>query len=167
MFFSEIYQSWKRIQREKYEGLWNILGKDFFAAFEKKRVLDLGCGSGYFESFLRSKGVDAGIIGADVEFTKNVSPFVIADGDSLPFRDGSFDIVVCVDTVHLLGGSDFRRVLKENGILLMSAFFNNVNYGERAEMLKQRLNGFEILLEFEVGEREKDYVIIAKNSMIS
>ncbi|MBI2578234.1 MAG: class I SAM-dependent methyltransferase [Candidatus Aenigmarchaeota archaeon] len=167
MFFSEIYGSWRKIQEEKYEGLWSILGRDFFAAFEKRRVLDLGCGSGYFESFLRSRGVNAGIISVDVEFTKKVSPFVIADGDSLPFRDGSFDIVVCVDTAHLLGGSDFRRVLRKNGILLMSVFFNGTNYGERAEMLKEKLGGFEILLEFETGKRERDCVIVAKNSMTS
>ncbi|MBI4018363.1 MAG: class I SAM-dependent methyltransferase [Candidatus Aenigmarchaeota archaeon] len=162
MFFSKIYESWKETQRSKYESLWRALGKDFFAAFQSSRVLDLGCGSGYFESFLQSKGVNAPVIGADIEFTQKVRPFVLADGSELPFRDGIFDVVVCIDTVHLLQGSDFRRVLRDRGLALFSVFFNESNFEQRVAMLKGRLNGFEILLEFEAGFREKDYVIIAK-----
>ena len=37
----------------------------------------------------------------------------VADGLSLPFEDGSFDIVVCIKTLHHLGKDDTIRMLKE------------------------------------------------------
>jgi len=37
----------------------------------------------------------------------------VADGLSLPFEDGSFDIVVCNKTLHHLGKDDTIRLLKE------------------------------------------------------
>jgi ubiquinone/menaquinone biosynthesis C-methylase UbiE len=37
----------------------------------------------------------------------------IADGLSLPFEDGSFDIVICIKTLHHLSKDDTVRLLKE------------------------------------------------------
>lgn len=161
-FFSEIYGSWKEIQRGKYECLWQALGPGFFIALGQKRVLDIGCGTGYFESFLAEKGISANIIGADIEFTKNVSPFVLADGSDLPFRTGIFDVVVCIDTIHLISTSDFRRVLKQGGLTLFGVFFSESTYAKRLQTIRQKLAGFEILLEFETGGAERDYFVLAR-----
>jgi SAM-dependent methyltransferase len=37
----------------------------------------------------------------------------VADGFSLPFEDGSFDIVMCANTLHHYGEEDAVRLLKE------------------------------------------------------
>jgi len=164
MFFSEIYGSWKEIQRQKYKQIFSVLGKDFFAALEMKLVLDLGCGIGYFESFMKENGIKAKIIGIDTEFARNDFPFVIGDGNELPFKNNVFDAVFCIDAIHLIKTKDFARVIKKKGLVLFAVFFNNENYEERKSLVKEKLAGFEILLEFEINGKEKEYVVLARKN---
>lgn len=79
---------------------------------EGKRILEIGCGKGGVISFLKLKG--AIVFGLDVdraslEITKlrvekldaNGEGFVIqAAGETLPFRDESFDIVTCTSVLE-------------------------------------------------------------------
>jgi ubiquinone/menaquinone biosynthesis C-methylase UbiE len=75
------------------------------------KILDLGCGSGIvggaFQEFFQSK-----TIGMDIEERWNCPfPFVISDGQSLPFLDNSFDVVLINYVLH--HSSDPFLVLKE------------------------------------------------------
>src|SRR3989338_2543110 len=97
MFFAEVYSSWKHLQRYKYERIFRILGRDFFE--NAGSVLDLGCGTGYLEEFLRKKGIDSNIVGIDSMFAKLAFPFVVGDGNEMPFRNNSFDAVFCIYTM--------------------------------------------------------------------
>jgi SAM-dependent methyltransferase len=68
-----------------------------------RRVLELGCGAGQWSAFLADAG--ARPVGIDVSeeqlaaarrfmLTRTGYPLVHGDGEQLPFRDGSFDVVL-------------------------------------------------------------------------
>lgn len=90
-------------------------------------VLDLGCGSGKIGAMISNAGFNVSL--ADVYKNTNISSldlpfFEIKDGDSLPFKEESFDNVVILsmlhhtqDPVHTL--QECSRVLKTGGRLNM------------------------------------------------
>lgn len=158
MFFSKIYGGWEGVQREKYESIFGIIGNEFLSTLFMKRTLDIGCGNGFLKKFIEERGIDSRIHGIDVEPGGDA----IADGDCLPFRNECFDFVVIIDTMHLLAGDDFRRVLKKRGFALLATFFNDDNLQERRSMLHRKLRGFEIMAEFEARGQENEYVILAR-----
>jgi len=151
MFSSRVYESWREIQQEKYRA---ILQFPIFSG----RIIDIGGGKRYLEKFLLDDGVKADIICADIEEPADV----LGDGGRLPFRDEIFDTVISIDSMHLIEGRDFERVLKKGGFALLALFFNDENYGQRKNLLKEKLQGFEILTEFEQRGKQNEYVILGK-----
>jgi 2-polyprenyl-3-methyl-5-hydroxy-6-metoxy-1,4-benzoquinol methylase len=89
-------------------------------------VLDIPCGEGAFLERLRELGLDGR--GSDIVNRLAVpgAPFTAADMNApLPFPDGAFDAVVCIDGIeHLERPFDFvrecRRILRPGGLLLAS-----------------------------------------------
>ncbi len=157
MFFNDVYGSWEEKQLEKYSGIFDVLGNDFLSGVIGKKCLDIGCGSGLFESFAKPR-VKAKIYGIDL----SEGGCVIGDGDTLPFKSEAFDSVVSIDTMHLLNGDDFRRVLKKRGFVIFATFFNDSNFQQRRSMILGKLRGFEILTEFELRGKENEYVALAR-----
>ena len=160
----KIYASWQGIQEKKYEKMLEILPD-----LKNKRILDIGFGSGYFEEFLKSKDIEADIIGMDIskEMLKQVKikmPILVADGNQLPFQGSSFDMIICLDAIHLIKTNDFSRILKPSGLALISIFFNKENYEQKKDLLKQKLEGFEILKELVIEEKENEIVMLAKKN---
>lgn len=99
---------------------------------EGKRLLDVGCGAGVHANAYR--GLGARVIGCDISLTmarvargrQPDLPISIATARSLPFNDGSFDVVTAslvmayvtdVEAVFL----ELSRVLKREGRLHYSA----------------------------------------------
>lgn len=100
-----------------------------------KRVLDIACGNGVGTAILA--GAAASVVGADtsrdaVEIARsrfgrpNVS-YLHLSGAALPFTDGEFDVVVCLETLEHVAQADqprflseLRRVLKDGGTLVLS-----------------------------------------------
>jgi SAM-dependent methyltransferase len=85
------------------------------------RLLDLGCGGRPYESLLA--GPEVRCFGADL--VANPAADLRTAGESLAFRDCSFDTVLCLQTLEHVG--DPRRVLDEvarvlvpGGLLLLS-----------------------------------------------
>lgn len=97
-----------------------------------KRVLDVGCGEGYFlrrlvdKKGVALKGVD--ISDANLSFARRLVPkagFLNADARRLPFDDSSFDCVTCLEVLDHFTDSDAilgeaRRVLEDGGTLILS-----------------------------------------------
>jgi len=100
------------------------------------RVLDLGCGTGYFTQQLQNLFPLASIIGIDlalgmVNFASNNRSldgqikYYCADAESLPFADKSFDLIfsnccfVAANNLITLS-SELQRILAVDGLLLFS-----------------------------------------------
>lgn len=114
--------------------------KERFQKLNGERVLDLGCGYGYYTDWFQCiGGHPVGIDGAAamIAIARERYPeceFDVADiTKPLPFPDESFDIVFCnqvlMDTEHAeTVFAESRRVLKRGGILYYSivhpAFYN-------------------------------------------
>ncbi len=92
-------------------------------------VLDLGCAQGILSFFLRQKG--GTWVSTDLDFTNLKSSRAVLGGNlvqmgapALPFKDGAFDQVVCLDYLEHVdddGGTlaEVRRVLKPGGRLTL------------------------------------------------
>jgi SAM-dependent methyltransferase len=82
------------------------------------KVLDMGCGEGYFTRMIHSRGAD--VVGADIAAqliakakasTPNIQ-YEVANAESMPFAsDKSFDAITCV--LALQNMEHLEKVLKE------------------------------------------------------
>lgn len=93
----------------------------------KGRVLDAPAGAGAMSRLLAKRGYDVTAFDLNErEFAAKEVPLVTGDMNRpLPFRDGSFDYVVCIDGIeHLenpyLAIREFARILKPGGELFIS-----------------------------------------------
>ena len=84
-------------------------------------VLDIGCGEGYVLDELRARGV-ANVQGVDiVDIRRNKEyPFRLYDGQTLPFPDRSFDLVVLSFVLHHVP-NDRKMVLLEEALRVSRA----------------------------------------------
>ena len=71
------------------------------------RLLEVGCGTGYFTRFFSSLGYD--VVGLDISFAmlsearKNERlPYILGDAAMLPFASSSFDIVSAITTLEFI-----------------------------------------------------------------
>ncbi len=100
---------------------------------QDKKVLDAGCAAGWFSYKLLEKG--ANITAADLseemvaaakERLKDRAEVLCIDLEAeLPFKENSFDIILCSLTLHYIKDwnttfHEFKRVLKPGGCLLYS-----------------------------------------------
>ncbi len=102
--------------------LWNEhLSRYLFASrlCRFKKVIDLGCGSGYGSAELAKKaesvvGVDVSeeaIAEAKVQYGAANLQFQVASLEQLPFADGSFQLGVCFEVIEHL--TEYRSLLRE------------------------------------------------------
>lgn len=98
----------------------------------KEKILDLGCGKGFYCDVLRQKGaIPVGIDPSvrDIAFAQIIQnpsiPFSVSGGENIPFENGEFDKVlsVCVlehtnDDKKVL--KEVHRVLKKGGTFALS-----------------------------------------------
>jgi ubiquinone/menaquinone biosynthesis C-methylase UbiE len=110
------------------------LKKELFqkVIFENSRVLDCGCGTGYYLNFIkRNLDVDFDLVGIDISRTdiqKAANPSLnkthlgMCDAELLPFKDESFDVVLSLATIeHVISPENYLeecfRVLRRGGKL--------------------------------------------------
>ena len=118
--FSEYSAVNKRVVKERFTSLTGI------------KVLDLGCGYGYYTDYFQSVGADTvGIDGSEkmIEIARDKYPnckFYVCDiTKKLPFDNDTFDIIFCnqvlmdVDDIESVF-CECSRVLKTSGILYYS-----------------------------------------------
>ena len=81
-------------------------------------ALDAGCGVGVYSSMLANKGYT--VVGLDASFGMLKKAKSLVKGDNvflvrgsitrLPFRQGEFDLILCVDTLHHLTWAFFDEM---------------------------------------------------------
>jgi ubiquinone/menaquinone biosynthesis C-methylase UbiE len=113
-------------------------------------ALDAGAGSGAAGAVLREGG--ARVVAADREFDMasyagTAGPAVTGDVTALPFRSGSFDIVVAAFVVNHLpdpvsGLSELRRVSRPGGAVLLSVFSDRRDAAKDAVDQAAEAHGF-------------------------
>lgn len=105
------------------------------------RILDIGCGNGYYLSLLNRLGIKLELVGIDIDVRalKDANKFIgdkkvkliLADAGKIPFKKDSFDKVIMSEVVeHVKDDSavlkEAARVLKKGGILTLTTC--NIDY---------------------------------------
>lgn len=108
------------------------LFKEMLPNIKNKKILDVGCGGGYFTNICAIGGAE--VIGIDysesaIQFAKDRYPkldFRVANAQTLnEFSDTSFDVVLLIDVIEHIHDQlsvlkQIKRILRPNGILLIS-----------------------------------------------
>ena len=107
----------------RYDGRWRVVAAEIARHYKlpaDARVLDVGCGKAFllyeFTQVLpvaRVAGIDVSEYGIR-NAKEEVRPFLqVASAPALPFRDGSFDLVISILTLHNLYNYDLWKTLDE------------------------------------------------------
>lgn len=88
---------------------------------EAKRLLDVGCGRGYFLSRVKEARPDLELVGCDVvdKLAYEGMTLCVGNIENLPFEDRSFDVVTCSHTLeHIIhparAVSELKRVTRRD-----------------------------------------------------
>lgn len=97
------------------------------------KVLDIGCSSAILTAHVARHLPKSKIVGLDsykaaIDFAKKKYPhisFVTADAHKIPFKDKSFDIIICTETLeHVVDPlgviKEMKRILKKDGQAIIS-----------------------------------------------
>ncbi len=103
-------------------------------------ALDLGARSGLMAGALKGRGGVKTLVQAELSerlarAARKLSPAVVADEETLPFADNSFDLIVSCLSLHWVNDlpgalAQIRRALKPDGLFLAALF----GYGTLAEL---------------------------------
>ncbi len=107
----------------RYDGRWIPIARrmvDFYGLKPGDSILDVGCAKGFLlHDFLQTipglqvAGVDVSVYAIE-HAMDSVKPFLrAASADRLPFADGSFDLVVSINTIHNLELARCRQAVRE------------------------------------------------------
>ena len=128
--FFEVYNA----QREAIESIPYSYALHEYKDFKGKKVLDVGCGNGYVLSKYAAEGAD--VFGIDITqagidlcnkrfgYSSLTGDFRVADAQSIPFPDDTFDCVCSMGVLHHVPDTqkavdEIYRVLKPGGRLIV------------------------------------------------
>lgn len=124
------YDQSAELQRRVGKTLLNKLPVDFQA----KKILDLGCGTGYFTGLLKQRFTEDGIVGLDLaegmlkQAKQSISSdhWIVGDAEQLPIKNNSLELIFsnlvlqwCHDFSTVL--NEAHRVLKPKGVFLFTS----------------------------------------------
>ena len=128
---------------------------------EKKLVLDCGCGRGTYSYLFNDEqyvGLDFNI--SSIGICKKIHPekvFVVGDATKLPFRDESFENVVCSEVLEHVSNdlgviTEFERITRTPGSIVISVPNLNCN--------NILVNWQRDLIDEEVGHVRRGYLFL-------
>jgi len=124
LYFGSILSPRMHIHNSRFKSLMKLIGN-----VTHKKILDAGCGEGYFLSGIESNDK----IGVELS-EKRVSTALsydpkltikIADVKELPFENNTFDVIVCSEVLEHVSGyekalQEFKRCVKPDGHIVLS-----------------------------------------------
>lgn len=135
LFYNEFSDEWEnKINKLETEKRLKVVFGELLKriGLNGKKFLEVGCGLGYFSEKATSlgaivTGIDIG--GKLVEKSKQRIPggkFLVASASKLPFKDESFDIVLCTEVIEHVDNQsqaieEMFRVIKKGGILVITS----------------------------------------------
>jgi SAM-dependent methyltransferase len=107
----------------RYDGRWKsvVSGmRDFYQLADDASILDVGCAKGFMLHDFVEAMPRCTVAGVDVsEYAienamPSVKPFLqVASGESLPYPDKSFDLVISINSIHNLPPERLKTALRE------------------------------------------------------
>lgn len=127
----------KGVKENILQRIWHTKKLSMFTSITTdikcSNILDVGCASGTFTNnisnvFPKAKMTGIDVYSSAIEYGKKKYPhinFMLADAHNIPFKDKTFDLVICYETIeHLIRPiealKEIRRVLKNKGIALIA-----------------------------------------------
>ena len=135
------------------ERFWKNTVKQFRDHYQLKsnaRVLDVGCANGFMMHDFKQLMPDMHIEGLDISTyayenaIPDMKPFIkVGNASALPYNDETFDLVICINTIHNLpldecgqALREIERVSRAHAFLTVDAWRNDK---EKQSMLKWNL----------------------------
>jgi protein-L-isoaspartate(D-aspartate) O-methyltransferase len=107
----------------RYDGRWRPVAEEMARHYGLRpgsSVLDVGCGKGFLLHELTQAVPGLKVAGIDISryaidnAKPEVQPFLrVGHASELPYEDGSFDLVISLNTLHNLYNYELSRALKE------------------------------------------------------
>jgi ubiquinone/menaquinone biosynthesis C-methylase UbiE len=133
------YSHYDKTRSSWVKGYVGLIEREVIFSFLKgTRILEVGAGTGRYACSLKSKNY----VGIDLSYNmlkvaKEKSPeafFICGDGENLPFREETFDTIICSRTFRFIPNpskalTEAHRVLKEGGRCIITVDFLRDFYG--------------------------------------
>ncbi len=139
--------------------------------FASGKVLDVGCGTGFHLPLLKNiTGMD--ISEGMLRLVKSEKPVLQASAERIPFRDRSFDSILCMFSVlnvcnHRKAIKEMQRVLKPRGIAIVSvASIWDLDYDSLNEKKKIKLTNGMKKKRFQISGEDVELYLFSKEELV-
>ena len=133
MYFEKLHQ--KKILKRRI----GVLGKQIVPLLSaNSSILDVGCGSGELAKYISELKSDLKISGIDTLIRDDTDiPVVAYDGNTIPFDDNYFDVVMLVDVLHHV---DHHKILLQEALRVTKKYILIKDHTQDGFLAKQRLS---------------------------
>ncbi len=105
MYYDSIAKGYDELYKEEQLKKVKIILEEL--KLKDESVLDVGCGTAFYDYMIKNyTGLDNSR--KMIKYKKNC---VYGEAENLPFKDKSFDVIICVTAVHNF--SDIEKAIKE------------------------------------------------------
>ncbi len=134
-YYNQIAHSYEQLHKEEQFAKLHLI-KENLAAPAGAKILDVGCGPGWSAEFFDN------VVGIDPAEGLLSKSGVVGYAEQLPFRDHSFDIILCVTAVHHFeldkALAEMKRVAKKDAIIVITVLKKSVRYGTIVAELRKK-----------------------------
>jgi|SRR3989344_4719237 len=149
-YYNSISRGYNSLHKEEQEKKLSIIRKLWNP---KGLILDIGCGTNLARKYFDN------VIGIDKSFNMlQEGANVCANAESMPFKDKSFDAILCITAIHNFNDpikaiNEMNRILKKGGIAITLLKKSNNFEGIKKAIIKK----------FDVYclEEDKDFIFIS------